>query len=156
MGARGRTALLVLLALPLLSVPFGLAAGKPQETLDGTVRTWHGDTFSTPVDVGAGVDTTVAGLVALEAPGQAVQALAGRKVRATASGATARSRDRRRRGDDGGDGRGRSGTKSVAVLLFNFSNDRHDAALDDDDVRGVVFDNADSVGGLPGTRRTAS
>jgi chitodextrinase len=124
MGARRRTALLVLLALPLVAAPFGLAAGKPQETLDGTLRAWHGDTFSTPVGVGAGVDTTIAGLVPLEAPGQAVQALAGRKVRA---------RGERRNGVFAATGGVQatteaeavavSGTKSVAVLLFNFSND---------------------------------
>jgi chitodextrinase len=124
MGARRRTALLVLLALPLVAAPFGLAAGKPQETLDGTLRAWHGDTFSTPVGVGAGVDTTVAGLVPLEAPGQAVQALAGRTVRA---------RGERRNGVFAATGGVQatteaeavavSGTKSVVVLLFNFSND---------------------------------
>ena len=145
MSARRRLVVLALLALPLVSVPFGLAAGKPQETLDGTLRTWHGDTFSTPVGVGAGVDTTVAGLVALDAPGQAVQALAGRKVRA---------RGERRNGVFAATGGVQAtteataaavtGTKSVAVLLFNFSNNLAQpwtpAA-----VQGVVFDNTNSV-----------
>ena len=145
MSARRRLVVLALLALPLVSVPFGLAAGKPQETLDGTLRTWHGDTFSKPVGVGAGVDTTVAGLVALEAPGQAVQALAGRKVRA---------RGERRNGAFAATGGVQAttqavaaavtGTKSVAVLLFNFSNDLAQPwtpAV----VQGVVFDNTNSV-----------
>ena len=145
MSARRRLVVLALLALPLVSVPFGLAAGKPQETLDGTLRTWHGDTFSTPVGVGAGVDTTVAGLVALEAPGQAVQALAGRKVRAhgerrngvfAATGGVQATTDAAAAAV--------TGTKSVAVLLFNFSNNLAQpwtpAA-----VQGVVFDNANSV-----------
>ena len=145
MSARRRLVVLAMLALPLVSVPFGLAAGKPQETLDGTLRTWHGDTFSTPVGVGAGVDTTVAGLVALEAPGQAVQALAGRKVRA---------RGERRNGVFAATGGVQAttaataaavtGPKSVAVLLFNFSNNLAQpwtpAA-----VQGVVFDNTNSV-----------
>ena len=145
MSARRRLVVLAMLALPLVSVPFGLAAGKPQETLDGTLRTWHGDTFSTPVGVGAGVDTTVAGLVALEAPGQAVQALAGRKVRAHGE---------RRNGAFAATGGVQAttqavaaavtGPKSVAVLLFNFSNNLAQpwtpAA-----VQGVVFDNANSV-----------
>jgi Gametolysin peptidase M11 len=145
MGARRRTALLVLLALPLVGVPFGLAAGKPQESLDGTLRTWHGDTFSTPVDVGAGIDTTVAGLVALEAPGQAVQALAGRKVRAHGE---------RRNGAFAATGGVQptseataaavTGSKSVAVLLFNFSNNTAQPWTTAH-VRGVVFDNANSV-----------
>ncbi|MGH3128837.1 MAG: hypothetical protein ACRDPX_13035 [Gaiellaceae bacterium] len=146
MGARRRTALLVLLALPLVGVPFGLAAGKPQESLDGTLRTWHGDTFSTPVGVGAGVDTTVAGLVALEAPGQAVHALAGRKVRAQGE---------RRNGAFAATGGVQptseataaavTGPKSVAVLLFNFSNNTTTQPWTTAYVRDVVFDNANSV-----------
>ena len=145
MSVRRRLVVLTLLALPLVSVPLGLAAGKPQETLDGTLRTWHGDTFSTPVGVGAGVDTTVAGLVALEAPGQAVQALAGRKVRAHGE---------RRNGVFAATGGLQpttdaaavaiTGTKSVAVLLFNFSNDTAQPWTPAS-VRGVVFDNANSV-----------
>ena len=98
-----------------------------------------------PVGVGAGVDTTVAGLVALEAPGQAVQALAGRKVRAhgerrngvfAATGGVQATTDAAAAAV--------TGTKSVAVLLFNFSNNLAQpwtpAA-----VQGVVFDNANSV-----------
>jgi chitodextrinase len=145
MSARRRLVVVAVLALPLVSVPFGLAAGKPQETLDGTLRTWHGDTFSTPVGVGAGVDTTVAGLVALEAPGKAVQALAGRKVRAhgerrngvfAATGGVQATTD--------ATAAAVAGTKSVAVLLFNFSNNLAQpwapAA-----VQGVVFDSSNSV-----------
>src|SRR5262245_31301251 len=82
MRARRRTAVLVLLALPLACAPLGLAVGKPQQTIEGTLRTWHGDTFTKPVGLGAGVDTSVAGIVTLERPGQAVYGLAGRKVRA--------------------------------------------------------------------------
>ena len=145
MSAHRRFAVLALLALPLVCAPLGFAVGKPQETLDGTLRTWHGDTFTKPVGVGAGVDTGIAGLVTLENPGAAVQGLAGRKVRAhgqrqnavfAATGgvqavgeATAAAV---------------TGTKSVAVLLLNFSNNTAQpwtpAA-----VRGVVFDNASSV-----------
>jgi chitodextrinase len=140
-----RTALLVLLALPLVGVPFGLAAGTPQESLEGTLRTWHGDTFATPVDVGAGVDTTAAGLVALESPGQAVQALAGRKVRAhgerrndvfAATGGVQATAD--------ADAVAVTGPKSVAVLLFNFSNNTAQPWTPAH-VRGVVFDNSNSV-----------
>ena len=146
MGGRRRLVVLTLLTLPLVAVPLGLAAGKPQETLDGTLRTWHGDTFSTPVGVGAGVDTTVAGLVPLESPGQAVQALAGRKVRAHGE---------RRNGVFAATGGVQAtseatatavtGPKSVAVLLFNFSNDSTAQPWTTAAVRGVVFDNSNSV-----------
>jgi chitodextrinase len=144
MGRR-RFVVLALLALPLVSVPLGLAAGKPQETLDGTLRTWHGDTLSTPVGVGAGVDTAVAGLVPLESPGQAVQTLAGRKVRA---------RGERRNGVFAATGGVQAtsdataaavtGPKSVAVLLFNFSNDPAQP-WSQTTVRNVVFDSSNSV-----------
>jgi chitodextrinase len=145
MGARRRIAAFVLLALPLAGVPFGLAAGKPSETLEGTLRTWHGDTFSTPVGVGAGVDTTVGGVVALQAPGQAVQALAGRRVRAHGE---------RRNGVFAATGGVQAtseataaavtGPKSLAVLLFNFSNDVAQPWTPAY-VRGVVFDSSNSV-----------
>ncbi|HYI75245.1 MAG TPA: hypothetical protein VEW90_08235 [Gaiellaceae bacterium] len=145
MTARRRTAVLVLLALPLVSVPIGLAAGTPKETLDGTLRTWHGDTFSMPVDVGAGVDTTVAGVVPLEAAGEDVQKLAGRKVRAhgekhngvfAATGGLQATTEATTAAV--------SGPKSVAVLLFNFSNNTAQPWTPAY-VRGVVFDNSNSV-----------
>ena len=145
MTARRRTVLLVLLALPLVSVPLGLAAGTPKETLDGTLRTWHGDTFSVPVDVGAGVDTTVAGVVPLETAGEDVQKLAGRKVRAhgekrngvfAATGGVQATTDATTAAV--------SGPKSVAVLLLNFSNDAAQPWTPAH-VRGVVFDSSNSV-----------
>jgi M6 family metalloprotease-like protein len=146
MGARRRIAAVVLLALPLAGVPFGLAAGSPSDTLEGTLRTWHGDTFSTPVGVGAGVDTTVGGLVALEAPGQAVHALAGRRVRAhgekrngvfAATGGVQATSE--------ATAAAVTGPKSVAVLLFNFSNNSTVQPWTPAYVRGVVFDNSSSV-----------
>ncbi|MDH4102475.1 MAG: hypothetical protein OEW52_01535 [Thermoleophilia bacterium] len=146
MGSRRRTLVLALLAVPLVCAPLGLAVAKPSETLEGTLRTWHGDTFTTPVGVGAGVDTTIAGVVPLEAADASVHALAGKRVRARGQ--------RRANGvfgaNEGVQAAGEAvvtaatGTKSVAVLLFNFSNNATQpwtpAA-----VRGVVFDNASSV-----------
>ena len=146
MGARRRTLVLVLLALPLVTAPLGLAVGQKQETLEGTLRAWHGDTFSTPVDVGAGVDTTVAGLVALEQPGQSVHALAGRKVRAHGekrNGVFAATGGVQAAGD--ATAAAATGTKSVGVLLFNFSNNATSQPWTPAAVRGVVFDNANSV-----------
>ena len=142
---RRRTLVLVLLAVPLVCAPIGLAVGKPSETLEGTLRTWHGDTFTTPVGVGAGVDTTVAGVVPLETADASVHALAGKKVRA---------RGERRNGvfaatggvqaASEGTAAAVTGTKSVAVLLFNFSNNTAQPWTTSA-VRGVVFDNANSV-----------
>ena len=146
MGARRRTLVLVLLALPLVTAPLGLAVGQKQETLEGTLRAWHGDTFSTPVDVGAGVDTTVAGLVALEQPGQSVHALAGRKVRAHGehrNGVFAATGGVQAAGD--ATAAAATGTKTVGVLLFNFSNNATSQPWTPAAVRGVVFDNANSV-----------
>ena len=146
MAWRRRTLVLLLLAAPLVCAPLGLAVGKPVQTLDGTLVTWHGDTFTTPVGVGAGVDTTVAGLVPLEAAGAPVHALAGKKVRAHGqrkpNGSFAASGGVQATGE--GTAVAVTGTKTVAVLLLNFSNDRAQAWTNDT-VKGVVFDNPNSV-----------
>lgn len=144
MGRR-RTVILALLAFPLVCAPIGLAVSQPHETIEGTLRTWHGDTFGVPVGRGAGIDTTIAGIVELEQPNQAVHALAGHRVRA---------RGERRNGlfaatggvQAAGDATAAAvtGTKSVAVLLFNFSNDTAQPWTTSA-VRGVVFDDANSV-----------
>jgi chitodextrinase len=145
MGAHRRVVVLALFALPLIAAPLGLAVGKPAQTLEGTLRVWHGDTSAKPVEVGAGIDTGVAGLVQLEHADASVQALAGRKVRVTGE----------RRGavfaagggvQAAGDATAAAvtGTKTVAVVLFNFPNDTRQPWTHDT-VRGVVFDNANSV-----------
>ncbi len=144
--ARRRRTFVVLLALPLVCAPLGLAVAKPAETLEGTLRTWHGDTFTTPVGVGAGVDTTIAGIVPLESADASVHALAGKRVRARGQ--------RRPNGlfaaNEGVQAAGEAvaaavtSTKSVAVLLFNFSNNATQPWMPAA-VRGVVFDNANSV-----------
>ncbi|MGH3134922.1 MAG: hypothetical protein ACRDPV_00325, partial [Gaiellaceae bacterium] len=142
---RRRTLVLVLLAIPLVCAPIGLAVGKPSETLEGTLRTWHGDTFATPVGVGAGVDTTVAGVVPLEAADPSVHALAGKKVRAKGerrNGVFAATGGVQAAGE--ATAAAVTGTKSVAVLLFNFSNNTAQPWTTSA-VRGVVFDNANSV-----------
>ena len=53
------------------------AARGPEQTLTGTLRTWHGDTLDAPVSVGAGIDPGIAPLVSLAGNGPAVQKLAG-------------------------------------------------------------------------------
>jgi chitodextrinase len=146
MGRYRRTAALLTLALPLVCAPIGLAVGGSTETLEGTLRTWHGDTFTIPADVGAGVDTVVAGIVPLERADASVHALAGKQVRALGE---------RRNGVFAATGiqaagagenvaAAATGTKSVAVLLFNFPNDTSQPWTTSS-VRGVVFDNANSV-----------
>jgi chitodextrinase len=146
MTGRRRTLVLALLAVPLVCAPIGLAVGKPVETLDGTLRTWHGDTFTIPVGVGAGVDTTVAGVVPLEAADESVHALAGKKVRARgqrrANGVFAANEGVQAAGETVA--AAATGTKSIAVLLFNFSNNTAQPWTTPA-VRGVVFDNANSV-----------
>jgi hypothetical protein len=145
MGRFRRIAALGALALPLVCVPVAVAAVGLSQPVEGTLRIWHGDTFTTPVDVGAGVDTTIAGIVPVRQPDDAVLALAGRRVSGVAS-------------EDGGSltvtggveplGEPQPvaalGTKTVAVLLFNFSNNASQPWTTSH-VRGVVFDNASSV-----------
>ncbi len=146
MARRRRILVFLLLAAPLVGAPIGLAVGKPVETLDGTLLTWHGDTFTTPVGVGAGVDTTVAGLVPLDAADAAVHALAGKRVRARghrrADGVFVASDGVQASGE--GAAVAVTGTKTVAVVLMNFSNDTAQPWTSST-VRGVVFDNTNSV-----------
>ncbi len=146
MGSPRRTVVLALLAVPLVCAPIGLAVGKPSQTIEGTLRTWHGDTFTIPVGVGAGVDTTVAGVVPLEHADAGVHALAGRKVRAHgqrgANGVFAANGGVQAAGE--AVAAAVTGTKSVAVLLFNFSNSTAQPWTTSA-VRGAVFDNANSV-----------
>jgi hypothetical protein len=145
MGRLGRFAALCALALPLAVAPAALGVLGIAAPVEGTLRIWHGDTFTTPVDVGAGVDTGIAGLVPIADADASVQALAGRHVRANA-------------GNQGGalivngpvEPVGEAvpvaalGTKTVAVLLFNFSNNASQPWTPAT-VRGVVFDNSNSV-----------
>jgi chitodextrinase len=145
MARTRRLAALCALALPLVCAPIAYATLVSAQPVEGTLRTWHGDTFTTPVDVGAGVDTTIAGLVPFAQVDDSVHALAGRHVRGQAV--------------DQGSGLvvtgglepvgdavplAALGTKTVAVLLFNFSNNTSQPWTTST-VRGVVFDNANSV-----------
>ena len=137
---------LAALALPLLLAPIGLAlTGGPSETIQGTLRVWHGDTTTRPNAVGAGIQTE-GGLVRLEqGASPAIQALAGKKVRAY--GKRANGVFDASGGVQSAEGTATAavgGTKSVAVLLFNFSNDTRQPWTTST-VRGVVFDNASSV-----------
>ena len=145
MGRLARVAVLCALALPLACAPAAFAFLGIATPVEGTLRTWHGDTATAAVDAGAGVDTTIAGIVPVVDADASVQALAGRRVRATADG-------------QGGalivngpvEPVGEAvplaalGTKTVAVLLFNFSNNASQPWTPAT-VRGVVFDNANSV-----------
>ena len=134
------------LALAALS-PVALAHdGSPKITVEGTLRVWHGDTLDAPVSVGQGIDTTIAGLIPLEEARASTASLAGKRVRASGV----------RRGKalavSGGvqpvgstnTVAAATGTKSVAVLLFNFAGDTRQPWTTES-VRSVVFDGAGSV-----------
>jgi hypothetical protein len=154
MGLRRLLVVVVVLAACVACVPPAWAHGTASsDTVTGTLRSWHGDTFTTPVGAGTGVDTTVAGVVPLVSPPANLGRLLGRQVRASGErqgvtlkvGATGEvaAAD----GSGGGSGApvaAATGTKSVAVLLFNFANDTRQPWTTSA-VRGVVFDNADSV-----------
>jgi hypothetical protein len=144
----GRRHLIALaaLAVPLVLAPIGFALGTgPSDTLEGTLRVWHGDTETTPNAVGAGIQTA-AGLVPLkQGASPAVQALAGQKVRAHGTrGSAVFDASGGVQATGGTTTAAVGGTKSVAVLLFNFANDSRQPWTATT-VRGVVFDNASSV-----------
>ena len=145
MAPTRRIAVLCAFALPLVLVPTALAVLGVGAPVEGTLRTWHGDTFTTPVDVGAGVDTGIAGLVPVAQADSSVHALAGRHVRAVGvdqGGVLTVTGDVEPAGEP--TPLAALGTKTVAVLLFNFSNNTSQPWTTST-VRGVVFDNANSV-----------
>jgi len=142
---RSLTAVVALLAC-LAVAPAALAHDGPHGRADGTMLTWHGDTFGRGVSFGQGVSTGIAGLVPVDMDTRAAAKLAGKRVSVVGT----------RRGNaivaaaGGAQQTGGSvvaaatGTKKVAVLLFNFANDTSQPWTPSF-VRGVVFDNADSV-----------
>jgi gametolysin peptidase M11/fibronectin type III domain protein len=135
--------LAVLAAAVLAPGAFGHGGGT--QTVEGTLRGWHGDTFAHPVGTGVGVDTGVAGVVPVDARPESVGDLLGRRVRAqgTRSGnVLALSGGLQPAGAT--TVAAATGTRTVAVLLFNFSNDVRQPWTTST-VRGVVFDNTDSV-----------
>ena len=125
-------------------VPAAVADG-PERTVEGTLRAWHGDTPSAPLGVGVGVDTGIAGIVEVDAAADSVGPLLGRRVRGKG---TPRGKVLALSGGlapTGGTAvAAATGTKTVAVLLFNFAGDTRQPWTTGS-VRGVVFDNADSV-----------
>jgi chitodextrinase len=141
---RTLAALATLLA-SLAVAPAALAHGGHSHA-DGTMRTWHGDTFGPGLAFGQGVDTTVDGLVQVEMNRGLAGQLAGKRVSvrgerrgnvlvAAAGGATQTG---------GSTLAAATGSRRVAVLLMNFTNDTAQpwtAAT----VRNVVFDGANSV-----------
>ncbi len=146
MSRRLFLALTAVLAVVTLA-PVALAhEGSGKTSVEGTLRTWHGDTFSAPVSVGEGIDTTIAGLIPLEQAPAPTASLAGKRVRASGvrrGKALAVSGSVQAAGPTNAVAAA-TGTKSVAVLLFNFAGDTRQpwttAA-----VRNVVFDGAGSV-----------
>jgi hypothetical protein len=141
---RTLSALVALLAC--LAVAPAALAHPGHGRADGTMLTWHGDTFGPGVGFGQGVETGIAGLVPVEMNAHAAARLAGKRVSVTGE----------RRGSTlvaaagGAQQTGASvvaaatGTKKIAVLLFNFLNDTAQPWTQST-VRGVVFDNSDSV-----------
>ncbi len=125
-------------------MPAAVADG-PEQTVEGTLRAWHGDTSSVPLGVGVGVDTDIAGIVEVDASPDTVGPLLGRRVRGKG---TLRGKVLALSGGlapaSGTAVAAATGTKTVTVLLFNFSNDARQPWTTQT-VRGVVFDNADSV-----------
>ena len=146
MSRRLFLALTAVLAVVTLA-PVALAhEGSGKTTVEGTLRVWHGDTFDSPVSVGEGIDTTIAGLIPLEQAPASTASLAGKRVRASGvrrGKALAVSGSVQPSGPTNAVAAA-TGTKSVAVLLFNFTGDTREPWTTTG-VRNVVFDGAGSV-----------
>lgn len=65
-ASRSLVAACLVSLIAVAAVPAGLAHGG-RVAVEGTLRTWHGDTLTAPVSAGAGIDTTVAGPAGLSA-----------------------------------------------------------------------------------------
>ena len=141
-----------LLTLPaLLAVAaFAPAAfahdGPHATTVEGTLRAWHGDTFTQPVSSGEGIDTTVDGIVQLEQAPSSTSSLVGKRVRAggVRHGSALAVSGRVQPVGATAAVAAATGTRSVAVLLFNFAGDTR-TPWTTAAVRNVVFDGAGSV-----------
>ena len=139
-------ALSALLAMAALT-PVALAHDAPKTaTIEGTLRTWHGDTLNQPVSVGAGIDTTIAGIVPLEQAPGATWGLAGKRVRVNGvkHGAALAVSGGVQAVGAAAPVAAVTGTKTVAVLLFNFDGDTRQPWTTTD-VRNVIFDGAGSI-----------
>ena len=108
--------------------------------------TWHGDTFGPGLSFGQGVETGIAGLVPVEMNKPAAGKLAGKRVsvQGTMRGSTLVAAADGARQTGGSVVAAATGTKKVAVLLMNFTNDTSQPWTQST-VRGVVFDNSNSV-----------
>ena len=140
----GRLALVAIVLASIVPAAYAHGSGG-HTTVEGTLRGWHGDTFTVPVDVGVGIDTGIAGVVHVDTPHRVAGPLLGHHVKAvgTRNGNTlAVSSGPAPTG--GTTAAAATGSKTVAVLLFNFSNDTRQPWTTHT-VRGVVFDNCDSV-----------
>ena len=137
--------LLVLLSAAALAPAAFAHDGPHATTVEGTLRAWHGDTFTRPVSSGEGIDTTVDGIVRLEqAP--STPRLVGKRVRAGGvrhGSALAISGGVQPVGTTAAVAAA-TGTRSVAVLLFNFAGDTR-TPWTTTAVRDVVFDGTASV-----------
>jgi chitodextrinase len=130
----------------LAVTPAALAHDGPHGRADGTMLTWHGDTFGPGVGFGQGVETGIAGLVPVDMDTRAAARHAGKRVSVvgTRRGSTlvAAAGGAQQTGSTAV--AAATGTKRVAVLLFNFTNNVAQPWTQST-VRGVVFDNTDSV-----------
>ena len=138
------TALVSLLAC-LLAAPAALAHGG-HGLATGTMRTWHGDTFGPGVWFGQGVDTSVAGLVPVAMDRVEAGTLAGKRVtvRGVRRGPVLVAAAGGAQQVGGSVVAAATGSRRVAVLLVNFTNDTG-PPWTHASVRNVVFDGTSSV-----------
>ena len=142
---RSLTVLVSLLAC-LAAAPAALAHNGPHVPTEGMMATWHGDTFGPGVVFGQGIYTGTSGLIPVEMDSVEAGRLAGKRVSVQGEkhGDTLVAAAGGVQQTGGSVVAAATGTKRIAVLLVNFTNDTAQpwttAA-----VRGVVFDNPGSV-----------
>jgi Gametolysin peptidase M11 len=142
---RTLTALVSLLAC-LAVASAALALNGSHARADGTLETWHGDTFGPRPVFGQGVDVGKAGVVPVQMDTAAAGRLAGKRVsvQGTMRGSTLVAEAGGVQQTGGSVVAAATGSKRIAVLLVNFTNDASQPWTTST-VRGVVFDNTNSV-----------
>ena len=137
-------ALSILACLVLASAALALTGSGGRAV--GTMRTWHGDTFGPGVVFGQGVDQGAAGLVPVQMDTGQAGKLAGKRVavQGVMRGSTLVAAAGGVQQTGGNAVAAATGTKKVAVLLLNFTNNTSQPWTQSA-VRNVVFDGSGSV-----------
>ena len=119
-----RLTVLVSVLACLAAAPAAFAHNGPHAPTEGMMATWHGDTFGPGVVFGQGIDTGTSSLIPVEMDSVEAGRLAGKRVsvRGEKRGDTLVPAAGGVQKTGGSVAAAATGTKRIAVLLVNFTN----------------------------------